>query len=337
MRIVSQISELPVVNRYSFDGRNETYLLPNAFGGRAVWNQCRLNTKNKIWLLLFLVLLSSSFISGQNLASSCSQCAEWNTPQRPFRVFGNTYFVGPSGLSSILITSSKGHVLIDGALPESAEQIANNIRALGFRLADVKLILNSHVHFDHAGGIAQLQRMSGARVVASDWSTVVFTDSGVAKDDPQYGTIPPIARVGNVERLHDGQTFRLGEIAITAHLTPGHTPGGTSWTWESCEGDRCLNIVYADSLTPVSSDAYKFSEHTAALAAFQKSFAFLGAVPCDILLTPHPDASSEWGEIKAARLDGKLQPSFDGSACRKLADQASDQLRQRLAKENASK
>ncbi len=296
-----------------------------------------MNTKNEMPLLLFLVLLSSSFIAGQTQGFSCSQCAEWNTPQRPFRVFGNTYFVGPSGLSSILITSTKGHVLIDGALPESAEQIANNIRALGFRVEDVKLILNSHVHFDHAGGIAELQRMSGARVVASDWSAAVFTDSGVAKDDPQYGTIPPIARVRNVERLHDRQTFRLGEIAITAHLTPGHTPGGTSWTWESYEGDRGLNMVYADSLTPVSSDEYMFSEHATTLAGFQKSFAFLRAVPCDILLTAHPDASSEWGEIKARRLEGKPQASFDGSACRELADHASDQFRQRLAKENSSK
>jgi metallo-beta-lactamase class B len=150
--------------------------------------------KNKKWLLLSSVLLSSSFIFGQTPAFSCSRCAEWNTPQRPFRIFGNTYFVGPSELSSILITSSKGHVLIDGALPESAEQIASNIRTLGFRVEDLKLILNTHVHFDHAGGIAELQRMSGARVVASDWSAAVLSGSGVAKDDPQYGTIPPIAR-----------------------------------------------------------------------------------------------------------------------------------------------
>lgn len=291
--------------------------------------------RNKMLVLLLSVLLSSSFISGQTPAFSCSQCAEWNTPQRPFRVFGNTYFVGPSGLSSILITSSKGHVLIDGALPESAEQIASNIRTLGFHVEDVKLILNTHVHFDHAGGIAELQRMSGARVVASDWSAAVFTGTGLAKDDPQYGTLPPIARVGKVERLYDGQTFRVGDIAITAHLTSGHTPGGTSWTWESCEGERCFPMVLADSLTPVSSEGYKFSEHPAMLAGFQKSFAFLRATPCDILLTSHPDASSEWDDIKAWRLEGKPQPPFDGSACRKLADHASEQLRQRIAKENS--
>ena len=245
--------------------------------------------------------------------------------------------MGPSGLSSILITSSKGDILIDGALPESAEQIANHIRSLGFRIEDVKLILNSHVHSDHAGGIAELQRMSGARVAASDWSAAVLTGTGLAKDDPQYGTIQPIARARNVERLHDGQTFHVGDIAITAHLTPGHTPGGTSWTWESCEGDRCLHMVYADSLTPVSADGYKFTDHVLLLAGFQKSFEFLRTVPCDILLTAHPDVSGEWDDIKAWRIEGKPQPHFDGSACRKLADHATEQLRQRLAKENPGK
>jgi metallo-beta-lactamase class B len=309
----------------------------NSFRARAASNQCSMNTKNKLRLLLFSVLLSSSSLVAQTPTISCSQCAEWNAPQQPFRVFGNTYFVGPSGLSSILITSSKGHVLIDGALPESAEQIAQNIRTLGFRVEDVKLILNSHVHSDHAGGIAELQRLSGARVVASDWSAAVFTSAGVAKDDPQYGTIQPIPRVSKVERLRDGQTFRVGDIAITAHLTPGHTPGGTSWTWESCEGARCLHMVYADSLSPVSADGYKFSDHATTLAGFQQSFAFLRAAPCDILLTPHPDASSEWDDIKVWRLEGKPQPGFDGSACRKLADDASEQLHQRIAKENSNK
>ena len=102
------------------------------------------------------------------------QRAEWNKPQAPLRVFGNTYYVGPRGLSSILITSEAGHVLIDGALPESAAMIASHVRQLGFRMEDVRVILNSHAHFDHAGGIAELQRLSDARVVATAWSARVF-------------------------------------------------------------------------------------------------------------------------------------------------------------------
>ena len=282
---------------------------------------------------LFAVILFPALALAQTSPSSCSQCAEWNAPQPPFRIFGNTYFVGPSGLSSVLITSSKGHVLIDGALPESASQIAAHIRSLGFRVEDVKLILNSHVHDDHAGGIAELQRMSGARVAASAWSAKVLSGSGVARDDPQYGTIRAVARVDRLERLRDGQSFRVGDIVVTAHLTPGHTPGGTSWTWKSCEGERCLDLVYADSVTPVSADAYKFTAHPQLLAGFQKSFAFLRSVPCDVLLTAHPGVSPQWDAIKAWRLHGAPPPSFDGSACRKLADTASEQLRQRIARE----
>ena len=295
-----------------------------------------MKTKHKVLVLVWAVLWSSA-LGGQTSGYSCSRCAEWNALQTPFRIFGNTYYVGPSGVGSILITSTKGHVLLDGALPESAGQIASNIRKLGFRVEDVKLILNSHAHFDHAGGIAELQRLSGAHVAASDWSAAVLTDGVLGKDDPQYGTIPASARVSNIERLHDGQTLHVGDISVTAHLTPGHTPGGTSWTWVSCEQDRCLKMVYADSLTPVSADGYQFTNHAATIAGFHKSYEFLRQVGCDIVLTPHPDVSSQWRDIKAWRLEGKHQPAIDGSACRQLADQASEQLRQRLASEKSAK
>ena len=97
----------------------------------------------------------------------CDNCDEWNEPQAPFNIFGNTWYVGTGGLSAILVTGPEGHVLLDGALPQSAAQIQANIEALGFRIGDVKLIVNSHEHFDHAGGIAALQRASGATVAAS--------------------------------------------------------------------------------------------------------------------------------------------------------------------------
>jgi len=117
------------------------------------------------WSLPILALAATPGDEGR--PTSCKDCAEWNTTQVPFRVYGNTYYVGVRGLSSILIASDQGHILIDGDLPESAPKIAASIRALGFRLEDVKLILNSHVHFDHAGGIAELQKLSSAPFHAS--------------------------------------------------------------------------------------------------------------------------------------------------------------------------
>jgi len=284
--------------------------------------------------LLALILIAISAAATAQRTASCPQCAEWNKAQAPFRIFGNTYYVGPRGLSSVLIASPSGHVLIDGDLPESAPLIANNIRSLGFRLEDVKLIVNSHVHFDHAGGIAQLQRGTGARVVASEWSANVLKKGGVGKDDPQYGSIRPIAAVKNVSTFHDGEAIHVGDIVITPHLTPGHTPGGTSWTWKSCEGAECHDIVYADSLNPVSAAGFRFShDYPKAVEDFEKSFAFFESAPCDILITAHPEVSDLWERL-AQRVKGvKPDPMVDSGACRAYAANGREKLRQRLASE----
>lgn len=282
---------------------------------------------------VFIFISAFAALARSQASPSCEHCVEWNAPQKPFRIYGNTYYVGPHGLSSILITSKAGHVLIDGGLPESASQIAAHVSELGFRVEDIKLMVNSHVHFDHAGGIAELQRMSGARVVASEWSARVLTKVGVAPDDPQYGVVRPVPLVAKVDTLADGETFHVGEIAITAHLTPGHTPGGTSWTWQSCKGAQCLNLVFADSLTAVSADGYKFTRVPGAVQAFEKSFAFLKTTPCDILITAHPDVSNFWERVDGHNNGSKPDPIIDAGACRALADEAEAALRARVAKE----
>jgi metallo-beta-lactamase class B len=291
-------------------------------------------------VLTVILFALAALASGQSGAPtpSCANCAEWNKPQRPFRIYGNAYYVGPRGLTSILLTSRAGHVLLDGALPESAPQIAANIRTLGFRVEDVKLIVNTHVHFDHGGGISELQRLSGARVAASPWSAEVLTKSGVGKGDPQFGVIPPVAVVPRAETLRDGQTLRVGDIRLTAHFTPGHTPGGTSWTWKSCEGGRCLNLVYSDSMTPVSAEGFRFSdsrEYPAAVRDFEKSFAFLRSTPCDNLLTSHPEASGLWQRLEGRERGVRPDPLVEPNACKELAERAAEQLRRRLESEKA--
>jgi metallo-beta-lactamase class B len=288
--------------------------------------------------LATFVLVLATLASGQSgtPASSCANCPVWNEPQQPFRIYGNTYYVGPHGLTSILLTSKSGHILIDGALPESVPQIVANIRSLGFRIEDVKLIVNSHVHFDHGGGIAELQRLSGAKVAASPWSVEVLTKSGVGKGDPQFGVISPVALVARADTVRDGQTLRVGDIRLTAHFTPGHTPGGTSWTWKSCEKGRCRNLVYSDSMTPVSADGFRFSdsrEYPTAVQDFEKSFAFLKSAPCDILLTSHPDASQLWQRLEGRRQGVRPDPVVSPNACKELAERAAEQLRRRLASE----
>jgi len=291
----------------------------------------------KCWAqVCLLAALSTAAVTAQNNAPTCSQCAEWNKPQAPFRIFGNSYYVGTHGLSSVLVTSDAGHFLIDGDLPESAKQIVANIRSLGFRIEDVKIILNSHVHFDHAGGIAELQRLSGARVIASEWSAAVMKKGGVGRGDPQYGALSPIAAINNIQELHEGQSFRIGSVMLTAHLTPGHTPGGTSWTWTSCENGVCHNMVYADSLSPVSADGFRFSasrEYPQALQDFEKSFRFLETTPCDVLITTHPEFSRLWERLEARQRGVTPDPMVDANACRQFSEQSRGRLSERLANE----
>jgi metallo-beta-lactamase class B len=261
----------------------------------------------------------------------CASCRSWNAEHAPARLFGNVYYVGVDGLSSILLTSPAGHVLIDGALPESAPAIAAHIAALGFRLGDVKVILNSHAHFDHAGGIAALQQASGARVLASPEAAPVLRSGKDPASDPQYGLVLDMPPVAKVEVVRDGDTVRVGDITLTMHANGGHMPGGTTWSWRSCEGSDCLDFVYADSQTPVSNDTFRYSGDAAypdAVADFERGFRYLESARCDVLLTPHPGASAMFERMTKGR-----SGLVDSSACRALAANARRALASRLARE----
>ena len=154
------------------------------------------------------------------------------------------------------------------------------------------------------------------------------------RDDPQFGVIIPIAQIEQVETFRDIETLKAGAVTLTAHLTPGHTPGGTSWTWRSCEDNRCLNIIYADSLTPVSADGFLFSrskQYPHALDDFERSFSFLDSALCDILITPHPEFSNLWQRLE--QRNSKPDALIDANACRVFATSSRERLRKRLATE----
>jgi metallo-beta-lactamase class B len=269
----------------------------------------------------------------------CDSCAEWNAPQEPFRVFGNTYYVGVTGLGAVLIASDRGLILLDGGLPQSAPLIDANIRKLGFRTEDVRLIVNSHAHFDHAGGIAALQRASGATVAASAWGARAIENGFPPSDDPQYAAGTATASfpaVKHVRVVADGETLRVGPLAITARLTPGHTPGGTTWTWRSCEGARCLRIVYADSLNAVSMPGFRFSgdgRRPSIEAAFRRSIGTVAGLPCDILLAVHPSFMGMADKLRRWRESPGGEPFVDPGACRSYASEAERRLDQRIAEE----
>jgi metallo-beta-lactamase class B len=282
--------------------------------------------------------------------NGCSDCPAWNAHKAPFRVFADTYYVGTAGLSAMLVTSDAGHVLLDGALPQSAALIDANIRALGFRTEDVKLILNSHAHFDHAGGIAALQRVSGATVAASPSGAAALRRGLPTEDDPQiafgprFQAFPPVK---DVQVVSDGEVLRVGPLAITAHFTPGHTPGSTTWTWKACEpaapAPRCLDIVYADSLTAASAPSFRFTgdaTHPSRVEAFRASIARVAALPCDIVISTHPSFTAL--DDKLTRRGGLApgaagDPFVDSEGCRTYAAGAAKRLEDRVAEEQQKK
>jgi metallo-beta-lactamase class B len=289
--------------------------------------------------LLGLVVPSSSAAAQSTptgyTPEECPPCAGWNAPRLPMRLFGNTYWVGTQGLGAVLISSTSGHILIDGGLPESAPLILANIRDLGFAVQDVRVILNSHAHYDHAGGIAELHRATGASVYATSASARALRTGVLTAEDPQRNTalaFPPVPEVGVIA---DGDTVRVGPVALVAHVTPGHSPGGTTWSWRSCEGDVCLDIVYADSQTPVSDDGFQYSEGDRAVR-FESGLDAIETLACDLLLTPHPGASDLWERV-AEQDRGDANPLVDSAACARYAAQYRERLTRRLAREIAGR
>jgi metallo-beta-lactamase class B len=268
-------------------------------------------------------------------ADTCRPGAKWTEPATPRKIYGNTFFVGTCGLSAILVTSDQGHVLIDGGVEEDAPLIEANVRALGFKLDDVRYILNSHEHFDHAGGIAALQRDTHATVIAREPAAAAFERGHGDRTDPQFLSAKSYPSIANVRRIADGGTVTLGAIELTAHATPAHTPGSTTWTWTSCEQKRCLHIVYADSLSAISDDVFRYSDnttHPGVLDAFRRSIATIEALPCDILVTPHPDASDLWNRLGPAA----SAPLIDTGACRRYGAGARRALDERIAREKGA-
>lgn len=247
----------------------------------------------------------------------------------PFRIAGNLYYVGANDVSSFLITSPQGHVLIDGGYPGTAPMIVASIRKLGFDIHDVRILLNSEPHFDHAGGLAALQKATGAQLWASDASAAVIESGG---DDPVLPlpvralfrshiiSYPP-AHVDH--RVHDGDTVRLGPIAITAHITGGHTRGCTSWSFPVRDGDRTLNVVSACSLVALGLGTYP-EQH----ADFERTFSVLRGLPADIWVTSH---ARLWGRYRkfAARdtASDPAAPFIDPAGYRAYVDSGEARIR----------
>ena len=241
-------------------------------------------------------------VMGQDKASQND--VKWTHPVAPFRIVGNVYYVGTEGLAAYLIASGHRAILLDGTLAQNAPLIERNIEALGFKLTDVKIIVNSHAHFDHAGGIAQLRRDTGGRVYASSGDRWAL-EHGEHDSDTDYprGHFPKVA-VDHV--LRDGEVVALGGVRLTATFTPGHTKGCTTWSTKVVDAGRpvtgrVLNVVFPCSVTVAGNILVGNRAYPQIADDFERSFGVLDRMKADVVLTNHPDVADVLGRQARAK------------------------------------
>ncbi len=255
----------------------------------------------------------------------------WNQPVEPFRIAGNLYYVGASDIASYLVATPEGHILLDGGFVETVPIIRESVKKLGFRIEDVKILLNTHAHYDHAGGLAELKKLTGAKLHASEADAPALARGG--KDDPLFGDqflFPPV----QVDRLvKDGDTVSLGGSTLTARLTPGHTAGCTTWTMK-VDGLNAV-IVCSTSVLPQMKLGAKPS-YPGIAEDFARTFQTLRALPCDLFLAAHASFYKMKDKAELLKKDG-ANPFIDPAGYRAYLDRNEKVFRERLEKDrNAS-
>lgn len=282
-----------------------------------------------VWAALALALAEAA--AGQSYDEMLDQMGR---PFDPVRIAGDLYYVGTRDVTAFLWTGPEGHILLDGGFPENAPMIRANIEALGFRLDDVRVLLNSHAHFDHAGGLAQLKAWSGARMVASEGDRARLEAGG--RGDPIIGDDGLFPAVAVDEVIADRGEVRLGDRVMTAHVTAGHTPGCTTWHARVPDGDRVLDVVFVCSLTVLPGVRLTGPEATwpGIDRDFERSFERLDSLPVDVFLASH---GSFFGlEAKAELVWGGATPDnpfIDPDRYRRYLERARARFDERLTAE----
>lgn len=237
----------------------------------------------------------------------------WLQPVAPVRITDHVWQIGTARISALLVKTSAGAVLIDGGMPQTAELLLANMAALGVQPHELRLILHSHAHADHAGPLAAIKRATGATLVSNAESAALLARGG--SDDLAFGDgilFPPV----QADRLvQDGQTITVGDMAFTVHFMAGHTPGSMAWTWHDTRDERPLDVAYVDSL---SAPGYRLAgnlRRPRIVEEYRRSFDIVRALPCGLLLTPHADASG-WDYASSAR------PHPQPMDCKAYADAA---------------
>lgn len=255
----------------------------------------------------------------------------WRQPVAPFRLAQRSWYIGTDGLSAVLVKTDAGAVLIDGGMPQAADMLLTRMRELGVAPGDLKLILHSHAHADHAGPLAAVQRATGAQLVSNAESAALLARGGSNDIHFGDGMLYPVPRVDRL--VMDGEVVELGDVAFTVHYTPAHTPGSMSWTWADNtwtdkRGGKPLHIAYADSISAPDYKLVGNPRYPHIVDDFRRGFAAVRALPCDLLLTPHPSASG-WAPADTAA------PHKTPTTCAAYADQAERAFDAQLAKQRS--
>ena len=257
----------------------------------------------------------------------------WTRPTAPFHVVGPVHYVGTEGLAAYLIKTRDGAILIDGTMAENVPAIERNIVASGVRLRDVKVMLLSHAHFDHAAGLAGLKRATGARLTAGAADRTAL-ESGIPPGETSYGVIAfPAVKVDRA--IRDGGTVTLGGVTLTARATPGHTPGCTSWTMRVVERGRPLDVLFPCSIGVAGNRLVGNRRYPGIVADFRASFAKLGAMRADVVLPFHPEQGDVFGR-KARRDAGDADAFVDPGLLDRLVAEARAAFAADLARQTAA-
>src|SRR5215467_10033812 len=237
-------------------------------------------------------------ILARNMGSEADRVTQFT----PHKVIGNIYYVGTVTLSSFLIVTPEGLILIDSTYERNVPTIAKSVTDLGFKFSDVKILLGSHAHGDHQEGDAAVKQRTGAQVMA------------MAEDIPALKAIKPGGKEHPVDKeLHDGESVTLGGTTLIAHLTPGHTRGCTTWTTKAQEGGKTYDVVINCSLRPPAVLTPPIIDE------FNRSFKLVRSLPCDVQLGDHP-AQYSLNEKYAKLQKGGPNPFIDRASCTAEAD-----------------
>ena len=236
----------------------------------------------------FGVLGSGVVLAALGFSAQAANPPAWSTPTAPYKIGDNLYFVGSAGLSSFLITTPKGHILIDSGLPGAAKGIEDSIAMLGFKPADVKILLNTHAHFDHTGGFAELKADTGAKLIASAADRKALeTGKYIGSEEVADYDFPPV----KVDKLvKDGGAVSLGGTTLTAHLTPGHTAGCTTWTFPvKIDGAVHQAVVFCSISVAANRLVSKTRgpQYPGIVEDYRRGFAKLKSIKADVFLAPH--------------------------------------------------